>query len=154
MKLIDVLLENIDLSSAVPEDTSYKDFAKAVAKLLKEDYGSHNIEPFMKALHAELGLDEVVTEQKEMTLGDLELGVNLEKGSTLPIPNSDARSVINNQQDLDRYVERHGADTPIVYQEAWEGAGFKRYEIPAYTDGIEKAVDTKAAGIKKFGTSA
>ena len=63
MKLIDVLLENIDLSSAVPEDTSYKDFAKAVAKLLKEDYGSHNIEPFMKALHAELGLDESVNEE-------------------------------------------------------------------------------------------
>jgi hypothetical protein len=63
MKLIDVLLENIDLSSAVPEDTSYKDFAKAVAKLLREDYGSHNFKPFMKALHAELGLDESVNEE-------------------------------------------------------------------------------------------
>ena len=99
-------------------------------------------------------LINILLEEKGMTLGDLELGVNFKKGSTLPIPNSDARSVINNQQDLDRYIEQHGADTPIVYQDAWKGASFKRYEIPAYIDGIEKAVDTKAAGIKKFGTSA
>ena len=63
MKLIDVLLENVDLSSAVPEDTSYKDFAKAVAKMLREDYGEHNFEPFMEVLHAELGMNESLTEE-------------------------------------------------------------------------------------------
>ena len=63
MKLIDVLLENVDLSSAVPEDTSYKDFAKAVAKLLREDYGEHNFGPFMEVLHAELGMNESLTEE-------------------------------------------------------------------------------------------
>ena len=68
MKLIDVLLENVDLSSAVPEDTSYKDFAKAVAKMLREDYGEHNFGPFMEVLHAELGMNEVVNEE----VGELE----------------------------------------------------------------------------------
>ena len=63
MKLIDVLLENVDLSSAVPEDTSYKDFAKAVAKMLREDYGEHNFGPFMEVLHAELGMNESLTEE-------------------------------------------------------------------------------------------
>ena len=63
MKLIDVLLENVDLSSAVPEDTSYKEFAKAVAKMLREDYGEHNFGPFMEVLHAELGMDEAVNEE-------------------------------------------------------------------------------------------
>lgn len=63
MKLIDVLLENVDLSSAVPEDTSYTDFAKAVAKMLREDYGEHNFGPFMEVLHAELGMDEAVNEE-------------------------------------------------------------------------------------------
>ena len=63
MKLIDVLLENVDLSSAVPENTSYKDFAKAVAKMLREDYGEHNFGPFMEVLHAELGMDEAVNEE-------------------------------------------------------------------------------------------
>ena len=65
MKLSDIILENVDLSSAVPEDTSYKDFAKAVAKLLREDYGEHNFEPFMEVLHAELGMNEVVNEAAE-----------------------------------------------------------------------------------------
>ena len=63
MKLIDVLLENVDLSSAVPEDTSYKDFATAVAKMLREDYGEHNFGPFMEVLHAELGMNESLTEE-------------------------------------------------------------------------------------------
>ena len=63
MKLIDVLLENVDLSSAVPEDTSYKEFAKAVAKMLREDYGEHNFGPFMEVLHAELGMNEAVNEE-------------------------------------------------------------------------------------------
>ena len=63
MKLIDVLLENVDLSSAVPEDTSYKEFAKAVAKMLREDYGEHNFGPFMKVLHAELGMNESINEE-------------------------------------------------------------------------------------------
>lgn len=63
MKLIDVLLENVDLSSAVPEDTSYTDFAKAVAKMLREDYGEHNFGPFMEVLHAELGMNESLTEE-------------------------------------------------------------------------------------------
>jgi len=51
-------LQELDLSAAVPEDTSYTEFAKAVAQMIKDEYGSHNIDPFMKALHAELGLKE------------------------------------------------------------------------------------------------
>jgi len=34
----------------IPENTSYEDFAKAVASKLKEDYGTHNFKPFMQAL--------------------------------------------------------------------------------------------------------
>ena len=62
MKLTDIIFENLDLSSAVPEDTNYKDFAKAVARLLKNDYGSHNFKPFMEVLHAELGIGETLNE--------------------------------------------------------------------------------------------
>ena len=40
--------ENIKIN--VPENTSYQDFAKAVATYLKENYGEHNIEPFLKSL--------------------------------------------------------------------------------------------------------
>ncbi len=40
----------------IDDSMSYEDFAKAVAKILIDEYGSHNYEPFMKVLHSELGL--------------------------------------------------------------------------------------------------
>jgi len=54
------------LSAAIPENTSYADFAKAVAKMLIEDYGSHNFGKFMEVLHAELGMEESLNEAEEM----------------------------------------------------------------------------------------
>ena len=41
----------------VDDSLSYKDFAIGVAAVLKDEYGSHNFTPFMKVLHAELGMD-------------------------------------------------------------------------------------------------
>ena len=35
---------------------SYKDFALAIGKILRDDYGKHNFEPFMKVLHKDLGM--------------------------------------------------------------------------------------------------
>lgn len=43
-KLYNILLD------AIPEDTPYKDLAFAFAHLLKNEYGEHNIEPFLKQL--------------------------------------------------------------------------------------------------------
>ena len=42
----------------VDESLSYKDFAIGVAAVLKDEYGSHNFNPFMEVLHAELGLGD------------------------------------------------------------------------------------------------
>ena len=47
-----------DAIETVDENLSYKDFALAVAAILKDEYGSHNFTPFMEVLHAELGLNE------------------------------------------------------------------------------------------------
>jgi len=55
------------LSAAIPEDTNYKDFAKAIAKMLIDDYGSHNFGPFMEVLHAELGMNESLNEAEMVT---------------------------------------------------------------------------------------
>jgi hypothetical protein len=49
-KEIKQAINNID------PNMSYIDFAVAVADIIKNDYGSHNIEPFMKALYKELSL--------------------------------------------------------------------------------------------------
>ena len=46
----------------VDESLSYKDFALAVAKILKDEYGSQNFDPFMEVLHAELGMKESLSE--------------------------------------------------------------------------------------------
>ena len=42
------------VSISISENTDYKELAKAVAKVLIEDYGQHNYKPFMQALIAEL----------------------------------------------------------------------------------------------------
>ena len=40
----------------IDENMSYTDFALAVEKILREDYGKHNFGPFMKVLHKDLGI--------------------------------------------------------------------------------------------------
>jgi hypothetical protein len=42
------LQENISID--IPEDTSYEEFAIAVANILKNDYGKHNFRPFIETL--------------------------------------------------------------------------------------------------------
>jgi hypothetical protein len=49
----------------VDENLSYKDFALAVAKILKDEYGSQNFDSFMEVLHAELDMKESLNEDKE-----------------------------------------------------------------------------------------
>ena len=57
-----------DAIASVDESLSVKDFALAVAKILKgeagtEGYGSFNFGEFMKVLHAELGMEESLNEE-------------------------------------------------------------------------------------------
>ena len=59
----DLAAKAIDQAIAgVDESLSYKDFALAVGKILKDEYGAHNFGPFMEVLHAELGMDESLNE--------------------------------------------------------------------------------------------
>jgi len=48
--------------AGVDESLSYSDFAKAVATILKDEYGAHNFNPFMEVLHAELGINEEISD--------------------------------------------------------------------------------------------
>lgn len=54
-----------DAIASVDESLSYKDFALAVAKILKDEYGTQNFNPFMEVLHAELGMDESLNEAED-----------------------------------------------------------------------------------------
>ena len=63
----DLAAKAIDQAIAgVDESLGYSDFAKAVATILKDEYGAHNFNPFMEVLHAELGMAESLNEAKEM----------------------------------------------------------------------------------------
>ena len=53
-----------EISSIIPDNTSYSEFAKAVATILVDFYGKHNYEPFMKVLHSELGIGDSITENE------------------------------------------------------------------------------------------
>ena len=56
-KKSDMLAKEISKSMIYIDDSmSYEDFALAVAKILEDDYGKHNFEPFMKSLHKKLKL--------------------------------------------------------------------------------------------------
>ena len=51
----DALAKAIDKAMIKIDDSmSYTDFALAVAKILKDEYGSHNYEPFIKVLKENL----------------------------------------------------------------------------------------------------
>lgn len=39
-----------NISIEIQEDTSYKELAKVISEIIKKDYGSHNIDPFIKEL--------------------------------------------------------------------------------------------------------
>ena len=53
----DLLAKEINKAMEKIDDSmSYTDFALAISKILKDEYGSHNINPFMKVLHKDLGI--------------------------------------------------------------------------------------------------
>ena len=65
--------------AGVDESLSYKDFALAVGKILKDEYGAHNFSPFMEVLHAELGMNESLSEE----ISDYEMVVYKVEGITV-----------------------------------------------------------------------
>ena len=57
-----------EINKTLPESLGYKEFAKAVAKVLKDEYGSQNFKSFMNVLHDELGMESLNEEAEESTL--------------------------------------------------------------------------------------
>lgn len=59
-KLVPLMVKAIE---KVDDSLSYTDFAIAVADIIKEEYGDHNIKPFMTELHKQLGLKESIVNE-------------------------------------------------------------------------------------------
>ena len=77
----DLAAKAIDQAIAeVDESLGYSDFAKAVATVLKNEYGTQNFNPFMEVLHAELGMEESLNEAEEMATYKVEIVVSDDDG--------------------------------------------------------------------------
>ena len=61
-----------EINKILPESLGYKEFAKAVATILKDEYGSQNFGPFMDVLHSELGM-KPLNEAEESEIESLDL---------------------------------------------------------------------------------
>lgn len=62
-----------EINKILPESLGYKEFAKAVATILKDEYGSHNFDPFIEVLHTELGIKPLSeSETSDIEIIDLE----------------------------------------------------------------------------------
>lgn len=89
MKLKDLIFENVPeqfekqvaptaaginkVIDSIDDSMHYGVFAKAIAKVFKDEYGSHNIKPFMDVLHAELGINENIADNSHVVyLEDLD----------------------------------------------------------------------------------
>jgi hypothetical protein len=145
MKLKDLIFENSSaiyaaLDKAVPDNANINDFAIAVGKFLKEEYGSHNIQPFMETLHKELGLDESVNEEvkKSFKLSDLTFdivsdlfgGVKPGRGVAFPL-DQDANRIVFSEDDFNQWKQstnrKYGDVTVHLFPE--ETAYIKQVKI-------------------------
>lgn len=83
-------------------------------------------------------LAKILLEQpQQLTLGDLQFGVNVQQGDALPKPNSDELIRINNKDSLDSYLQDKDLSLPVIIDrdEMW----FNRFIIPAFVKGRQDA---------------
>jgi hypothetical protein len=80
-KLVPLMVKAIE---KVDSSLSYVDLAIAVANIIKDEYGDHNIAPFMKELHKQLGIKEsIVNEDEEVFMASNSLNKIIEDASSL-----------------------------------------------------------------------
>lgn len=88
-------------------------------------------------------LTDIILEQNQLTLGDLEFGVNVQKGDSLPNPNEDALRGINGEYDLKDYLSDKDLSLSVIIDRSqpW----FKVFTVPAFEKGREEFMKGKAA---------
>jgi Ca2+-binding EF-hand superfamily protein len=88
------------LNQAIPDNTGYKEFAQAVATILKDEYGSQNFGPFMDVLHSELGIKPLNEEAEEYSkVDDLAKTLTIKYPELRFIPNYDRIDVFGDEND-------------------------------------------------------
>ena len=136
MKLKDLIFEQEDQSAeaakainnaiiSIDDSMHYGVFAKAIAHILKDEYGSHNFAPFMEVLHKELGIDESVNEQvkESFKLSDLTFDIasdlfgGIKPGHGVSFPTaSDISRIVFSEDDFNqwkKYIMQKFGDVTI-----------------------------------------
>ena len=89
-----------EINKILPESLGYKEFAKAVATILKDEYGSQNFGPFMDVLHSELGIKPLNEEAEEYSkVDDLAKTLTIKYPELRFIPNYDRIDVFGDEND-------------------------------------------------------
>ena len=89
-----------EINKILPESLGYKEFAKAVATILKDEYGSQNFGPFMDVLHSELGMKPLNEEAEEYSkVDDLAKTLTIKYPELRFIPNYDRIDVFGDEND-------------------------------------------------------
>jgi Ca2+-binding EF-hand superfamily protein len=89
-----------EINKILPESLGYKEFAKAVATILKDEYGSQNFGPFIDVLHSELGIKPLNEEAEEYSkVDDLAKTLTIKYPELRFIPNYDRIDVFGDEND-------------------------------------------------------
>ena len=88
-----------EINKILPESLGYKEFAKAVAKVLKDEYGSQNFKSFMNVLHDELGMESLNEEAEGSTLEKIASELKLKYPELKFDQTSDRIDVFGNEND-------------------------------------------------------
>ena len=148
-----------EISSMIPDNTSYGEFAKAVATVLVDFYGKHNYEPFMKVLHSELGIGDSITENesnsgvlnKQQLIAKIEDLKKADPTQRVRIPKihtsgtfdtTGTRLITNPEQALE-WLAR-AVDTGEFTQDTHDAAAFSLVQSKEDLEKVEKMV--KGAG--------
>ena len=87
------------LNQAIPDNTGYKEFAKAVATILRDEYGSQNFKSFMNVLHDELGMEPLNEEAEGSTLEKIASELKSKYPELKFDPTSDRIDVFGDEND-------------------------------------------------------
>ena len=87
------------LNQAIPDNTGYKEFAKAVTTILRDEYGSQNFKSFMNVLHDELGMEPLNEEAEGSTLEKIAFELKPKYPELKFDPTSDRIDVFGDEND-------------------------------------------------------
>jgi len=117
---------------------------------IKEVTPNGDITFYNPGKEGEAALDTVISEGNDVdtvTIGELELGKNIQKGDSLPDPHSDSLTVIDKDWHLENWKKNKDLSLKVIIDRSqpWYG----RFKIPAYEKSREEYSNTKAYFLDK-----